>query len=124
MPVYIHFPCDPICAFLVAQDDYSSFSYRCQAKSKILFYTIKKFKLLRMTKKPQRIDLATETDEVLIKREQIRRQVKLGKRVGYLLMLISIVSVVLCWPLHWPKTLVVLEINQSSQKSIDEFSHQ
>lgn len=61
-----------------------------------------------MAKKQQRVDLETETDEVIIKRERIRRQVKLGKRVGYLLMLISIVSVVLCWPLHWPRPLVVL----------------
>ena len=53
-------------------------------------------------------DTRNEDDEVLARREEIRRQVKLGKRVGYLLMLISIVSVVLCWPLHWPKALVVL----------------
>lgn len=53
-------------------------------------------------------DIQSEDDAVLVRREEIRRQVKLGKRVGYLLMLISIVSVVLCWPLHWPKALVVL----------------
>ena len=48
-----------------------------------------------------------EVDEVLVKREQIRTQVKRYKRIGYLLMLISIVCVFLCWPLHWPKVLVV-----------------
>ena len=48
-----------------------------------------------------------EVDEVLIQREKIRVQVKRYKRIGYTLMLISIVSVVACWPLHWPKYLVV-----------------
>ena len=49
-----------------------------------------------------------DIDEVLIKREKIRVQVKRYKRIGYTLMLISIVSVVSCWPLKWPRDLVVL----------------
>ena len=48
-----------------------------------------------------------EVDEVLFQREKIRVQVKRYKRIGYTLMFISIVSVVACWPLHWPKYLVV-----------------
>lgn len=48
-----------------------------------------------------------EVDEVLIQREKIRVQVKRYKRIGYTLMFVSIVSVVACWPLHWPKYLVV-----------------
>jgi hypothetical protein len=50
----------------------------------------------------------SEVDEVLVKREQIRTLVKRFKRIGYSLMLISIVSVIACWPLQWPKALVVL----------------
>ncbi len=55
----------------------------------------------------QQDDLENEIDEVLVKRERIRSQVKLYKKIGYTLMLISIVSVVSCWPLEWPKYLVV-----------------
>ncbi len=49
-----------------------------------------------------------EVDEVITKREKIRTLVKRFKRIGYTLMFISIVSVVACWPLQWPKALVVL----------------
>ena len=46
-------------------------------------------------------------DPVLEKRERIRSQVKLGKRVGYSLMIISIVSMFLCIPLGWPAYLTI-----------------
>ena len=47
------------------------------------------------------------TDPVLTKRERIRSQVNLGKRIGYTLMTISIVAMFLCIPLEWPAYLTI-----------------
>lgn len=46
-------------------------------------------------------------DPVLTEREKIRSRVKLGKRIGYGLMTISIVTMFLCVPLHWPAYLTI-----------------
>lgn len=47
-----------------------------------------------------------EIDPVLIKREIIRKRVRVSKTIGYSLLLISIVSVFACLPLKWPAYLV------------------
>lgn len=46
-------------------------------------------------------------DPVLVQREKIRRRVTLGKRVGYSLMSISVISMFLCIPLKWPAYLTI-----------------
>jgi len=55
------------------------------------------------------IDVKTNsiTDPVLVQREKIRKRVKLGKRVGYSLMLTSIITMFLCLPLGWPAYLTI-----------------
>lgn len=58
-------------------------------------------------------DLETNTenidvDPILFQREEIRRKVKLFKRIGYSLMLLSILSVFACIPLQWPYALVIV----------------
>ena len=47
------------------------------------------------------------SDEVLVKREKIRKRVKIGKQVGYSLMLISIITMFLCIPFNWPAFLTI-----------------
>ena len=54
--------------------------------------------------------MSIDADRVLVQREAIRKKVTLFKRIGYSLMLISIVSVFSCIPLEWPAALVVLSM--------------
>ncbi len=46
-------------------------------------------------------------DPILLRREIIRARVKLGKRVGYSLMTISIIAMFLCIPFGWPAFLTI-----------------
>jgi len=46
------------------------------------------------------------TDPVLLQRERIRKRVAWGKRIGYSLMLLSIIAVFVCVPTGWPTALV------------------
>lgn len=48
-----------------------------------------------------------EIDPILVQREKIRSRVKMGKRIGYSLMTISIISMFLCIPFHWPAFLTI-----------------
>ena len=48
-----------------------------------------------------------QSDPILVQREIIRKRVKLGKRVGYSLMLISIIAMFLCIPFGWPVYLTI-----------------
>lgn len=52
-------------------------------------------------------EIPESDDPVLVQRESIRKKVKLGKRVGYMFMSISIISMFLCIPLHWPAVLTI-----------------
>lgn len=52
--------------------------------------------------------MTIDTDPVIVQREAIRKKVTLFKRIGYSLMLISIISVFACIPLQWPAALVAI----------------
>lgn len=51
-----------------------------------------------------------EIDPILVRREKIRVRVTFWKRIGYSLMLVSIVSMFLCIPLKWPAFLAIVSM--------------
>ena len=50
---------------------------------------------------------AQDSDLVSIERNKIRKRVKISKRIGYSLMLISIIAMFLCIPFGWPIYLTI-----------------